>query len=115
VEVIESNEEWERLLTEDPAVTIICKFTAEWCKPCKAIQPLFESVSSSHGPTAASEKVSKKFVTVDVDVLDDVASAYNIVTLPTIMAIQNGRVIDKYSGSDHDAIREFVAKVKSSS
>lgn len=101
VEMIESNEKWDSLLTENPSMTIICKFTADWCKPCKGIQPLFESLSTSF--------VDVKFVTVDVDVLEDVAATYRIVSLPTIVAIRDGRVVDKYSGSDESAIRQFIS------
>jgi thioredoxin 1 len=106
VEMMESNENWEKLLTESPSVTFVCKFTADWCKPCKGMQPLFESLAASHR--------SVKFVTVDVDVLEDVAATYRIVSLPTIVAIRDGRVVDKYSGSDEVAIREFLAKVSRS-
>jgi thioredoxin 1 len=106
VEMVESNEKWEKLLTEDPSVTVICKFTADWCKPCKGIQPLFESLATCHE--------SIKFVTVDVDVLEDVAATYRIVSLPTIVAIRDGRVVDKYSGSDPDAIQQYVAKISAS-
>lgn len=103
VQIIESSDEWEQLFTENLSVTIICKFTADWCKPCKGIQPMFESFAISHGSSTI------KFVSVDVDVLEDVAATYRVVSLPTILVIKGGRVTEKYSGSNEDSIRELIA------
>jgi thioredoxin 1 len=118
VESIESNEAWKQLLTENSTMIVICKFTATWCKPCKAIQPLFESLAvdavSARARTSDTDPMTQKFVTVDVDVLDDVASTYKVMTLPTFVAIQDGRVVDKYSGSNDDQLRKFVNSVLSS-
>ena len=102
VKVIESQEDWERLATASEGLIIVCKFTATWCKPCKEIQPLFESLSNSYDSTFA------RFVLVDVDVLEDVASTYKVLSLPTFATIKNGRVLDKYSGSNPEQLKKFI-------
>ena len=101
---IESNEDWERIITATEGMIVVCKFTAEWCKPCKEIQPLFESLSKSHHDIKIV-----KFVMIDVDVLDDIASTYNVLSLPTFVAIQHGRVLDKYSGSNPEQLKNFIS------
>lgn len=100
---IESPEDWEQLVATSDEMMVICKFTATWCKPCKEIQPLFESLSRTSG-----DRTVAKFIVVDVDVLDDVASTYRVISLPTFISIQNGRVIDKYSGSNPEQLKKFV-------
>jgi thioredoxin 1 len=103
VEIIEAENDWEKLMSseEKEEELIICKFTATWCKPCKEIQPLFESFSKTHRQT--------KFVVVDVDVLDDLASSYKVITLPTFVAIKRGRVVEKYSGSNPEQLQNFIS------
>ena len=101
IPMIESQEDWDQLVTTSEELSIVCKFTAAWCKPCKEVQPLFESLSSNYVTTA-------KFVMVDVDVLDDVASMYKVLSLPTFVTLRNGRVIDKYSGSNPEQLKSFI-------
>ena len=101
---IESPEDWEQSVATSDEMIVICKFTATWCKPCKEIQPLFESLSR----TTNGDRTVAKFIVVDVDVLDDVASTYKVISLPTFISLQNGRVIDKYSGSSPDQLKKFV-------
>lgn len=101
IPMIESQEDWDELVTTSDEISIVCKFTAAWCKPCKEIQPLFESLSSSCVATA-------KFIMVDVDVLDDVASTYKVLSLPTFVTLRKGRVIDKYSGSNPEQLKSFI-------
>ena len=100
--MIESQEDWDQLITNSEDIYVVCKFTATWCKPCKEIQPLFESLSSNYSTTTA------KFITVDVDVLDDVASKYKVLTLPTFVTLRNGRVVDKYSGSNPEQLKRYI-------
>lgn len=99
VSAIKSDEEWERLLVAENSV-VICKFTAAWCKPCKKIEPHFAALA------AASS--ASRFVTVDVDEVDEVAAAYKVMALPTFLALRNGKVVNSYSGSNHDKLQEFV-------
>lgn len=103
---IASEEEWTSLIGNESnaATIIICKFTATWCKPCKEIQPLFESL-------AVESQDSCTFIVVDVDELDEVSSSYKVSALPTFIAIQRGTVLGKYSGSDENKLRAFVESV----
>jgi thioredoxin 1 len=113
IEMIESKESWEHLLSStDKEMMIICKFTAEWCKPCKDIQPYFESLVNSTTTTTTTSNT--KFVVIDVDVCDDIASLYNIISLPSFISIQNGRVLNKYIGSNQQQLLHFITTTASS-
>ncbi len=73
-------------------VPVLVDFYADWCGPCHAIAPTIEALSNEF-----EGKV--KFVKVDVDSNQDVASSYEIMSIPTIMLFENGKVEDSIVGA----------------
>jgi thioredoxin len=73
-------------------VPVLVDFYADWCGPCHAIAPTIEALSSQF-----EGKV--KFVKVDVDSNQEVASRYEIMSIPTIMLFDNGEVEDSIVGA----------------
>ena len=73
-------------------VPVLVDFYADWCGPCHAIAPTIEALSNEF-----EGKV--KFVKVDVDSNEDVASSYEIMSIPTIMLFENGKVEDSIVGA----------------
>lgn len=73
-------------------VPVVVDFYADWCGPCYAIAPTIEALSHEF-----EGKV--KFVKVDVDVNQEVASRYEIMSIPTIMMFENGKVEDSIVGA----------------
>lgn len=67
-------------------------FWAEWCGPCKAIGPMIEELSVEFEGRAVVGKV-------DVDSNPDTAMKYGIRTIPTILFVKNGQVVDKVVGA----------------
>ena len=89
----------------DNSSTLIIKFTAEWCKPCKSIQPTFLSLASIYGtsPTANANTTSKKkciFITLDADGddCDTICTQYKIVMMPTFICLKNGKEVGRMTG-----------------
>lgn len=69
---------------------VVVDFFANWCGPCRALAPVFESVA---------EKVEGyKFAKVDVDQAESVALALGINTIPTIAIFENGTLVEKNVG-----------------
>ena len=86
-----SNGEFEtQVLKSD--LPVIVDFYADWCGPCHAIAPTIDALSNEF-----EGKV--KFVKVDVDANQEVASRYDIMSIPTIMLFENGRVEDSIVGA----------------
>src|SRR5260370_13159738 len=68
-------------------VPVLVDFYADWCGPCHAIAPTIEALSNEF-----EGKV--KFVKVDVDSNQDLASSYEIISIPTIIIVENGKDAD---------------------
>lgn len=73
-------------------VPVLVDFYADWCGPCHAIAPTIEALSNEF-----EGKV--KFVKVDVDASQEVASRYEIMSIPTVMLFENGKVEDSIVGA----------------
>ena len=54
----------------------VVRFTAEWCGPCKAFAPLFDSIA---------DKSDEQFVVVDIDEHIDVARDYKVMSSPAVV------------------------------
>lgn len=103
---LQSMEQFQTLLqnSEQSEALMIMKFTASWCKPCKALVPVFEKIVSEN-----REKLYA--VSVDVDDFDELAARYHAVLLPMMVAIHRGQQIDVYRGKEEAGLRQFIASL----
>ena len=62
---------------------VIIDFNALWCGPCKMLAPVLEEISE--------EKKDVKFVSVNVDDNQDLASEYNVMSIPCLVMIEDGK------------------------
>ena len=70
---------------------VLVDFHEVWCGPCKTQSPILKELASELG-----EKV--KVIKIDVDENREIASRYQIQSVPTIMIFKNGNVIYKQPG-----------------
>ena len=88
VEVDDTNFESEVLRSPLP---VLLDFSAEWCGPCKRLQPVVEAIAEEY---TARLKVAR----LDIDKAQATAVKYGIMSVPTVLFFKGGKVLDQLLG-----------------
>ncbi len=70
---------------------VLLDFWATWCGPCRMIGPILDEISE--------ERSDIKVCKVNIDEQPDLANQYRIMTIPTLMVIENGQILNQSSGA----------------
>ena len=87
IKVNDNNFEEEVLKSNIP---VLVDFYADWCGPCKMLSPTVDEV--------ASENDDIKVVKINVDESQEVAIKYQIMSIPTLVVIKNGKEVNRSVG-----------------
>ena len=77
---------------EKSAVPVLLDFWAEWCMPCRMIAPLVEDLAKAY-------QGRLKVGSINVDQEADLASRYNIISIPTLIVLKDGQVYRQKVGA----------------
>jgi len=84
---------------------IVVDFYADWCGPCKMFGPIFEEVSA--------EYPNVKFIKVDTQAAPNLAGEANIMSIPAILFIKNGKEIERKLGMmSKEALKSKIEELK---
>lgn len=97
VEHIDNLGRWDEVFAEgnSSASLLFVEFTADWCKPCKAIQPAYERCAAEGKGT---------FVTLDIDgeECDALSSRYKVAMMPTFLCLRDGAEVGRMTGGNSE-------------
>lgn len=83
-------------------IPVLVDFWATWCGPCKMIAPHIQKIAEAF---EGKLKVCK----VDVDEVGDVAQAFNVSSIPTLLFFKGGEVVaSRVGGASYPLIEAFV-------
>ena len=70
--------------------TVLLDFGAPWCAPCRMVVPIIEEI--------AGERPDIKVGKINVDEQSELASKFGIMSIPTLVVMKNGKIVQQVSG-----------------
>ncbi|KAD4983165.1 hypothetical protein E3N88_19836 [Mikania micrantha] len=101
---IQSLEDWNTRLQNSKTSNklMVIDFWAEWCEPCKAIDPTIQELADRFSDV--------DFIKIDVDKLPNVAKTYEVKAMPTFVLLKKGKERDRIVGVKKDELQRMIEK-----
>lgn len=81
--------------------TVLIDFWAAWCGPCRMLSPIVDEI--------AQERDDIKVCKVNVDEEQDIAAAFNVMSIPTLAVIKDGKIVSQSAGyRSKEAVLELL-------
>lgn len=75
----------------ESAQPVLIDFWAPWCAPCRMVSPIVDEV-------AEEKKDEVKVLKVNIDEEPELAAQYNVMSIPTLMVMKGGKVVNTIVG-----------------
>lgn len=85
-----TDDNFQEVAIEKKGVAVV-DFWAEWCGPCRMITPIIEELATDFEGKATIGKVN-------VDQNPNVSMKYSVRSIPTILILKDGEIVDKHVG-----------------
>ena len=70
---------------------VLLDFWAPWCAPCRMVVPIIEEI--------ADERPDIKVGKINVDEQPDLASQFHVMSIPTLVVMKNGKIVNQVMGA----------------
>jgi len=80
----------------ESTISVVVDFWAQWCGPCRVMEPVISAVADDFNGKA-------KVVKVQIDDAEELATHYQIQGVPTLIFFKNGQVVDRLVGVNSKA------------
>ncbi|XP_021857210.1 TPR repeat-containing thioredoxin TDX [Spinacia oleracea] len=81
---------------------VVLYFTATWCGPCRTISPVYSTLAANYPQVV--------FLKVDIDEAREVASTWNITSVPIFFFIKDRKEMDKVVGADKRSLESKIVQ-----
>ena len=70
---------------------VLLDFWASWCGPCKMVSPVIDEI--------AAENPALKVGKINVDEQPELAAAFEVMSIPTLVVMHNGQIVNRIVGA----------------
>ncbi len=88
IKITKENFQQEVMNAESP---VLLDFWASWCGPCRMVGPIIDEI--------ADEREDIKVGKINVDEQPELASQFRIMTIPTLVVMEKGKIVKQSSGA----------------
>ncbi len=88
INITNENFENQVLRAERP---VLLDFWAAWCGPCRMVSPIVDEIAAERSDIAVGK--------VNVDEQSDLAERFGITSIPTLVVIKNGKIVNRAVGA----------------
>ena len=81
----------DNLATETASGLVLVDFWADWCAPCKMMNPVLEQLEATYGDRI-------KFGKLNVENNQDLAMNYKVMSIPSLVLFRDGKAVEKVTG-----------------
>lgn len=71
--------------------TVLLDFFAEWCGPCRMVSPLVDEIAEENPQYLVGK--------INVDEEPELAQAFGVASIPTLVVMKNGRIVNQSAGA----------------
>ena len=98
IKLVKTEEEFNDEILKDK---VVVDFFANWCGPCRMVGPILEEI--------ANELENVNFIKVDIDELENLPKQFEVMSIPTIILFENGKLIKRNIGYiEKEELKKFI-------
>ena len=91
MKVLHINNDYFHLVVLNSDIPVLLDFFASWCGPCRMVGPILDEI--------AEEREDIKVCKVNIDEQPELAHRYRIMTIPTLMVLKDGNIVEQSVGA----------------